>query len=125
MKEKTNIWKKAGVLALATVLVTIAFAGNINAKENEKYNQIQYDYEILWTRDWFDGDVAGTSGGKVAVDSEDNVIVNANSGAINKDIIMKYDADGNTIWESEVDIDGLGYIDEVNLAEYIEEHKEP
>lgn len=126
MKEKTNIWKKAGVLALATILISIAFAGNISAdKESKEYAHIQYDYEILWSQEWFDGDVVDTHGGKVAVDSNDNVFITGYSGIVDEDIVLVYDADGNPIGGWIVDIDGLEYITSVDLEPYLEEQQAP
>lgn len=125
MKRKTNIWKKAGILVLVAVLVTVAFAGNISTgKENKEHLYTQYGYEILWSEDWFDGTM-DTNGGKVAVDSNDNVFVNGYSGVINEHIVLEYDVDGNVVGGFVVDIDDIEYITSVNLESYVEEQEAP
>ena len=75
--------------------------------------------------DWLDGDISGTWGGKVATDSNNNVIVYGGSGAIEQHIVVKYDTDGNLLWQIPVDIDGLDYIEPVDLESYIEEPQMP
>ena len=78
---KTRIRKnvKASVLVVALL---VASAITINATDNPDEVVLEshlvpavgYDYQILWSEDWLDGDVSYTQGMKVATDSNNNVV---------------------------------------------------
>ena len=63
--------------------------------------------------------------GKVAVDSNDNIVTYANID-IGQDMIIKYTPDGQHIlWQTIIDVSELEFIESIGLEGYIEDQQYP
>jgi len=115
------------LLFLATTVTVNAdrmYISEMALKAEAEIKQLNgYDYEILWSKDWLDGEVRDTTGGQVATDSNNNVIVHGYSKANEQHVLVKYDINGTQLWEIFVDYDGFDNIE--SLESYVEEPQMP
>ncbi len=121
---KTKHFKmKAGIFLAVFMLLVTSSISAITSNSSitqcvEVPSQYQkYTYDILWRREWHDGDYVSTHGSKSVVDNNNNIITWVESAAFDKTYFTKYDTNGNQLWMWQVTLDDLENITSFDLYE--------
>jgi hypothetical protein len=116
--KKNNRKTKASAIAVAILFLAMTAASTINvtALAIPHQKDMSYHYQILWTRIWQDGNL-NTAGGKIATDSENNAIAYVSAQADDSCKLVKYDTDGNFVFQVDITTDNVTNVDALIYSE--------